>query len=68
MNQKGGAAIDAGFEEPDALLGSNPALDDDVIELFAKELVDDAFMGAADFKKISQGADRRDAFRRARRA
>jgi len=38
------------------LLRRRPGFDDNVVELFAEELIDYGFMRAADFKKIGQRA------------
>ncbi len=56
VDQEGGAAIDSGLEQVDAVLGCRPAIDDEVIELFAKKLVDYAFMLAGDFKEVGERA------------
>ena len=62
MDEEGGAAVGAGLEQVDALLGGGPAIDDEVVEFFAEEFVDYAFVLAADFKEVSERADGRHAW------
>ena len=57
VNEEGGAAIAARLEQADALFGGAPAVDDQVVEFIAEELVDHAFVLAADFEEVSEGAD-----------
>ena len=57
MDEERGTAVDAGLEQANAFLGGAPGFDDNVVELFAEELIDYGFMRAADFKKIGQRAD-----------
>jgi hypothetical protein len=57
MDEECGAAIDAGLEEANTLFGGSPGFDYEVVELFAKELVDYGFVGTIDFKKIGKRAD-----------
>src|SRR6266568_7509884 len=56
MNEEGGAAIDAGFEDADAFFGSIPTLDYDVIQLVAQKLVDHSFVRTANLDEVGQGA------------
>ena len=46
-------------EQAHAFLSSTPVLNDDVVEFFAEEFVDYAFVGSADFKEVCQRTDRR---------
>ena len=57
MNEEGGAAIDVGLEQAHAFVGGVPAFDDDVVELVAQVLVDDAFVLAFDFEEVGERAD-----------
>src|ERR1035441_4882810 len=50
VNQEGGASIDARLQQPYALFGSSPTFDHDIVQLIAQELVDHAFVLAADRK------------------
>ena len=44
MHEEGGAAIDVALQQAHAFVGGVPAFDDDVVELVAQVLVDDAFV------------------------
>ena len=57
MDEEGGAAGDVGLEQAHAFVGGVPALDDDVVELVAEELVDDVLVLALDFEEVGEGAD-----------
>ena len=57
MHEEGCAAIDIALEQAHAFVGGVPAFDDDVVELVAQVLVDDAFVLAFDFKKIGERTD-----------
>ena len=57
MNEEGGAAADVGLEQVHAGVGGVPALDDDVVQLVAKELIDDALVLAVDFEEVGERAD-----------
>ena len=57
VDEEGGAAGDVGLQEMHACVGGVPALDDDVVELVAEELVDDALVLAVDFEEVGEGAD-----------
>ena len=56
MHEEGGAAADVGLEEMHAGVGGVPGFDDDVVELVAEELVDDALVLAVDFEEVGEGA------------
>gem|GEM_PF-4538218 len=59
MDKERCAASDVGLEEADTIVGGVPAADDDVVELVAKEFVDDILIAAIDLKKVGEGADGR---------
>ena len=56
MNEEGGAAGYVGLEQMHAGVGGIPALDDDVVQLVAQELVDDALVLAIDFEEVGERA------------
>ena len=58
MHQKGGAAIDAGLEQVDALFGGRPAIYDEVVKFFAKKFVNDSFVFAAGERTIIDPQER----------
>ena len=57
MDEEGGAAGDVGLEQAHAGVGGVPGFDDDVVELVAEELVDDALVLAVDFEEVGERAD-----------
>ncbi len=57
LDEEGGAAGDVGFEEADAFVGGVPGFDDDVVELFAEELVDDGAVRVVDLEEVGEGAE-----------
>ena len=59
VDEEGGAAADVGLQEVHACVGGVPGFDDDVVELVAEELVDDAFVLAVDFEEVGERADSR---------
>ena len=56
MDEEGGATGDVGGEQTDARVGRVPALDDDVVQLVAQELIDNGLVLAVDFKEVGEGA------------
>ena len=58
MNQKSGAAVDVAAQQAEALVGSVPGLDHDVVQFVAQEVFHHALKARLDFKKIRKHADR----------
>ena len=60
VDEEGGATGDVGGEQTDARVGGVPALDDDVVQLVAQELIDDGLVLAVDFEEVGEGAEGRE--------
>ena len=60
VDEEGGATGDVGGEQTDARVGGVPALDDDVVQLVAQELIDDGLVLAVDFEEVGEGPDGRE--------
>ena len=58
MHQERRAPVDSGLQQTNTFVRRIPALDHDVIQLIAQELVYDALVLIAHFQKIRQRADR----------